>query len=177
MTIGLKTTNHFVDEKKGAIEDAVKKLGLDANIIVEVFDPPSDAQQTFGFEELIKKSKQYANEVFKNKDLNLDLGIGIESTLSFIYSSNEWYYVNCIAVQTKSGNFKTSFTSGISLPDWIVKEMQDKNVKNFHALIVRLVGHPVDPVDFFSNYTLTRKDLLLPSLLLTISQLVTEAKF
>ncbi len=174
MIVGLKTSTRFLEAKQWAIKDALEKLGIQAELRVDAFEPMPDEKQIFGFEELLQKAKKYAQETIANQDLGLS--VGMENALSFIYSSNEWYYVTCVAVQTRSGSVATSFSSGISVPQWIIKEMQDKNANTFHSLIERLVGHPVDPVDFFSGYTLSRRELLLPPLLLTISQLSMEMK-
>jgi len=176
MTVGLKTSDHFIDEKKGALEDALKKLGLDAKIVVNPFGAPSSDTQAFGFEELIQKAKQYAREALVSQDSDLGIGIGIESALSFIYAANEWYYVMCIAAQTKNGGTATSFTSGVSVPEWMIKELQNNSTKTLHSLIEHAAGHPVDPIAFFSGYSLSRKETMLPPLLLTISQLTIYGK-
>lgn len=176
MTIGLKTSEHFVGEKMGAIEDAVKKLGLDAKILVNSFGAAPSEKQAFGFEELIQRARQYAREALVGQDPNLGIGIGMESALSFIYATNEWYYVMCIAAQAKNGGTATSFTSGVSVPEWMIKELQNNATKTLHSLIEHAAGHPVDPIAFFSGYSLTRREIMLPPLLLTISQLTIYGK-
>lgn len=176
MIIGLKTSDHFVAEKTGAIEDAAKKLGIEARILVNAYGPLPAYSQAFGFEELIQRARQYAREALVGQDPDLSIGIGMESALSFIYAANEWYYVMCIAVQAKNGSTTTSFTSGISVPEWMIKELQNNTTKTIDSLIEHAAGHPIDPVAFFSGYSLTRRELMLPPLLFTISQLTIYGK-
>lgn len=169
MTIGLNTPNNrYTKEKKEAIEEAIKKLGIEAQIeMVDSADQVVTDHQTFGFEELIKRAKKYANDAFKNQ--NIDIGIGIENSLIFIFSANEWYYVICIALQTRDGKGTVSFTPGISVAQWMIQEVQNNNIE-LDALTARLAGED-DPVIYFSGKTLTRKELMIPPLLLAFSKL------
>jgi len=93
----------------------------------------------------------------------------VENSLSFIYSAHEWYYSICIALQTRDGTGTTSFTPGISIPLWMVKEVQDEKIK-LDVLTEKLAGEN-DPVAYFSAKMLTRKDLMVPALLLAFSNL------
>ena len=171
MTIGLYTSGRYLDLKKQAVEETLKRLGIEAKIIHDdSLERPSSPQQAFGFEELFQRTKLYAAEALKHQDI--DVGIGVENSLSFIYSANEWYYVICVALHTKEGLITASFTPGISVPEWMIKEVQDTNVK-IDALTQRLAGEE-DPVAYFSGKTLTRKDLMIPALLLAFSKLNLE---
>jgi non-canonical (house-cleaning) NTP pyrophosphatase len=170
MTIGLYTSLRYFDLKKQALTEALTKLGIEAEIVHDdSMNRPSAAEQAFGFEELFKRAKSSAAEALKH---GVDVGIGIENSLSFIYSANEWFYVICVALQTKDGASTASFTPGISVPGWMIKEVQDGNIK-IDALTQRLAGEE-DPVVYFSAKTLTRKDLILPALLLAFSKLNLE---
>ncbi|MDP2598941.1 MAG: DUF84 family protein, partial [Candidatus Liptonbacteria bacterium] len=149
-------------------EEAVKKLGIDAAVVIdESSNAPSTTEQAFGFEELFQRAKIYAAEALKNPAI--DVGIGVVSGLSFIYSADEWYYVICIALRTKNGAVTASFTPGISVPQWMIKEVQDSHIK-LDTLTERLAGED-DPVIYFSGKTLTRKDLMVPTILLAFSKL------
>jgi non-canonical (house-cleaning) NTP pyrophosphatase len=173
MTIGLYTSKRYIDLKKQAVEEAVAKLGIKAEIVHdESLERPSSPQQAFGFEELFQRTKFYAAEALKHE--NIDIGVGVENSLSFIYNANEWYYVICVALCTKEGMATASFTPGISVPEWMIKEVQGNNIK-IDALTQRLAGEE-DPVVYFSAKTLTRKDLLVPALLLTFSKLNLEKR-
>lgn len=165
MTIALGTPNRYLEAKIEAIKEALKKLGIEAEITDKSFSP--QYSQTLGFEELIKKSKKYAAETLK--DQNFDVGVGIENALSFIYSANEWYYVICVAILTKDGKEAVSFTPGIMVPQWMIQEVQKDNIE-LDALTERLAKED-DPVLYFSGGTLTRKELMMPALLLAFSKL------
>ena len=171
MKIGLYTSRRFLELKEQALAEAIKKLGIEAEIVHnENMDRPPSPEQAFGFEELFQRAKLCAAAAFQYADL--DVGIGIENSLSFIYSADEWYYVICVALQTKDGATTASFTPGISVPVWMIKEVQDGKIK-IDALTQRLAGEE-DPVVYFSGKTLTRKDLVLPALLLAFSKLNLE---
>lgn len=171
MNIGLYTSKRFLDLKKQALEEAIGKLGLEARIVHDdSLERPSALEQAFGFEELFKRAKASAAEAIKHE--GIDVGVGIENSLSFIYSANEWYYVICVALETREGATTASFTPGISVPDWMIKEVQENHIK-MDALTQRLAGED-DPVVYFSGKTLTRKDLIVPALLLTFSKLNLE---
>ena len=171
MTIGFYTSKRYFDMKKQAVEEAVKKLGIEASIVHdESMERPSSPKQAFGFEELFQRTKFYAEEALKHP--GVDVGIGVENSLMFIYSANEWYYVICVALHTRTGAATASFTPGISIPDWMIKEVQGSNIK-IDALTQRLAGED-DPVIYFSAKTLSRKDLMVPALLLAFSKLGLE---
>lgn len=172
MTIGLYTSKRYFDLKKAAVEEAAKKLGLQAALVDDGIYRPSLTAQSFGFEELFKRARSCAAEAAKRE--GVDIGVGIENSLSFIYNADEWYYVICTAVCTKDGRQAESFTPGISVPLWMVKEVQQDNVK-IDAVTQNLAGQE-DPVMYFSANTLTRKDLMTPSLLLALSNLHLEKK-
>ena len=128
MKIGLYTSRRFLELKEQALAEAIKKLGIEAEIVHnENMDRPPSPEQAFGFEELFQRAKLCAAEAFQYADL--DVGIGIENSLSFIYSADEWYYVICVALQTKDGATTASFTPGISVPVWMIKEVQDGKIK------------------------------------------------
>jgi non-canonical (house-cleaning) NTP pyrophosphatase len=173
MKIGFYTSKRFLDSKRQAVEEVIKKLGIEAEVVIdESSNAPSTTSQFFGFEELFKKTKIFANEALKNS--TADVGIGIASGLSFIYAAHEWYYFICIALQNKDGISTASFTPGISVPEWMIKEVQDKDVK-LDAIVERIASEE-DPVVYFSGKTLTRKDLMVPTLILAFSKLGSTSK-
>jgi len=167
MTIGLYTSKHYSVPKKEAVEEAAKRLGIEVKTLFDDSFNPALTQQAFGFEELLQRTKTFAAEALKHD--NVDVGIGIENSLSFIFSANEWYYVICIAIKTRDGKETATFTPGIGIPQTMVKEVQEKKVK-IDILTQRLAGED-DPVAYFSQKTLTRKDLMVPALLLAFSHL------
>jgi non-canonical (house-cleaning) NTP pyrophosphatase len=165
MTIGLYTSKHYFDLKKAAVEEAVKKLGIEANLVINDSFRPSLPSQIFGFEEMFKRARACAAEALSRG--NTDVGIGVENSLSFIYNADEWYYVIGISIQTKDGKHAESFTPGIRVPSWIMKEIQSNNIK-MDSFTQHLAGED-DPVIYFSGGTLTRKDLMVPALLLAFA--------
>ena len=168
--IGLYTSKHYFEPKKAAIEEAIKKLGIEATVVPEsAFRPPLPAQ-TFGFEEMFNRARLCAAEAFSMGDL--DIGIGIENCLTFVHNMDEWYYVIGISIQTKDGTHVESFTSGIKVPTWMMRQVQNDKIK-IDNLTQSLVGED-DPVMYFSGGTLTRKDLMMPALLLALVNLNLE---
>jgi non-canonical (house-cleaning) NTP pyrophosphatase len=172
MTIGFYTSKHYFDLKKAALEEAVKKLGIEASIVLDNPFRPSLALQTFGFEDMFKRARACAAEALNRE--NTDIGIGIENSLSFIYNADEWYYVIGISLQTKDGKHAESFTAGIKVPLWMMKQVQDDKIK-IDSLTQNLAGED-DPVMYFSGGTLTRKDLMVPALLLAFANLDLEKR-
>lgn len=171
MDVGFYTSKHYFEAKKQALTEAAQKLGIDINIVVdESLRPPSSDRQTFGFEELFKRTKAYAAQALTHPDVKI--GIGVENALSYIYSADEWFYVICVAIVTNDGRRASSFTPGISVPQWMMKEVQGATMK-IDSLTQRLAGED-DPVVYFSGKMLTRKDLLVPAMLLAFSKLGLE---
>jgi non-canonical (house-cleaning) NTP pyrophosphatase len=166
MKIGLYTSRHYFDSKKQALEEAMMKLGIQAEIALDDSFIPS-TEQAFGLEDLFKRTKTYAAKALERSDF--DIGVGVENSLSRIYSADEWYYSICVAIQLRNGKSTTSFTPGISIPEWMIKEVQDEKIK-IDVLTERTAGEN-DPVVYFSAKTLTRKDLMVPAFLLAFSNL------
>ena len=124
MNIGLYTSKHYFDLKKVALEEAFQKLGIEATISpVSAFRPPLP-EQTFGFEEMFNRARVCAVEALGLGDVNL--GVGIENSLTFLYNNNDWYYVIGISIQTKDGEHVESFTSGIRVPTWMMKQVRKR---------------------------------------------------
>ena len=167
MTIGLYTSEHYFDLKKAAVEEAVKKIGVGENFSLQSSFRPSLPTQTFGFEEMFRRARSCAEEALTLK--GADIGIGIENSLTFIYNTNEWFYVIGIAMQTQDGRHAESFAPGIMVPPWMMDEVQKSNIK-IDSLTNSLAGED-DPVMFFSGGMLTRKDIMVPALLLAFSNL------
>lgn len=169
MKIGFYTSEHYYSLKKAALEAAMERLSIKADIIRDPSFKPQ-AEQAFGFEELFKRTKNYAEEMIKREaGKDIDVGIGVENALSYSYSADEWHYSICVALQTREGKSTTSFTPGISIPLWMVKDVQDEKIK-LDVLTERIAGES-DPVVYFSAKTLTRKDLMVPAFLLAFSNL------
>ncbi len=167
MVISLYTSEHYFDLKKAAVEEAVKKIGAESDVAFVNTFRPSLPTQTFGFEEMFKRAKSCSAEALNLK--NGDIGIGIENSLTFIYSTDQWYYVIGVSVQTQDGRHAESFTPGIMVPSWMMEDIQKNNIK-IDSLTQSLAGED-DPVMFFSGGMLTRKDIMVPTLLLAFSNL------
>lgn len=168
MVISLYTSEHYFDFKKSAIEEAVKRIGSAENFSLQSSFRPPMPTQTFGFEEMFKRAQTCAAEALVNGSA-ADIGMGIENSLSLIYSANEWYYVIGICVQTNDGRHAEAFTPGIKIPAWMMEEVQ-KNGMKIDSLTQSLAGED-DPVLYFSGGTLTRKDLMVPAILLAFANL------
>ncbi len=167
MTIGLYTSRHYFDLKIGAIKEATKKLSIDADIVLGDSFRPSLVSQTFGFEDMFKRAQECADEALKRQ--NTDIGIGIENSISFFNNANEWYYVIGISIKTKDGKHADSFTSGIRVPGWMMEQIQKDNLKM--DSLTQSLAKEDDPVMYFSGGTITRKDLMVPALLLAFANL------
>jgi non-canonical (house-cleaning) NTP pyrophosphatase len=167
MIIGLYTSQRYFDLKKAALEETIQKLGIDAALSPTNSFRPSFPAQTFGFEEMFRRARTCAAEAIVRD--NTDIGIGIENSLSFIYNADVWYYVIGVSVQTKDERHAESFTSGIMVPQWMIKQVQENNMK-MDDLTQSLAGE-ADPVVYFSGGKLTRKDLMVPALLLAFTSL------
>jgi non-canonical (house-cleaning) NTP pyrophosphatase len=170
MKIGFYTSNRYFELKKTAVVEATKKLGIDAELVLTDPIRPSFVGQTFGFEDMFKRMRSCAAAALTRQ--NVDVGIGIENSLVFIYNADEWYYVIGVAIETKDGKHTESFTSGIKVPLWMIKEIQKSNLK-MDSYTQSLAGQD-DPVMYFSGGALTRKDLMIPALLLAFTDLNME---
>jgi non-canonical (house-cleaning) NTP pyrophosphatase len=167
MTIGIYTSEQYFQLKKDSIEEAVKKLGIEVVIASGDTFRPSLPTQTFGFEEMFKRAQAGAKEAITRN--NADIGIGIEDSLSLMYNVNEWYYVIGISVETSDGQHAESFTPGVRIPSWMMKEIQDDKIE-IDSLTSSLAGED-DPITYFSGGTLTRKDIMIPAVLLALVNL------
>jgi non-canonical (house-cleaning) NTP pyrophosphatase len=170
MTIGFYSSGHYLDLKKQAVEEASQRIKFEANIIVkELTSAQTSSAQVFGFEELFRKAGAHAAEA--QRDLDVDIGIGIENALAYIYNSKEWYYVICIAVHLRDGTTTATFAPGIIVPAWIIKEVQEQNIR-FDTFMQRLTGDDDDPIAYFSSKALSRKDLLISAIIIAFSKVV-----
>ena len=167
MVIGLYTSEHYFDLKKAAVEEAIKKLGTESTVSFVSSFRPSLPTQTFGFEEMFKRAENCSAEALNLK--GAEIGVGIENSLTFIYNANEWYYVIGISLQTQDGRHAESFTPGIKVPPWMMDDIQKNNIK-IDSLTQDLAGED-DPVIYFSGGMLTRKDIMVPALLLAFTNL------
>jgi non-canonical (house-cleaning) NTP pyrophosphatase len=167
MTIGVYTSEHYFDLKKAAVEEAFKRVSPATNLTFVNAFRPSLPTQTFGFEEMFKRATECSTAALRLD--NAEIGIGIENSLTFIYSTEQWYYVIGISMQSKDGRHTESFTPGIKVPLWMMEEIQNNNIK-IDALTQSLAGED-DPIIYFSGGMLTRKDLMVPTLLLAFSNL------
>jgi non-canonical (house-cleaning) NTP pyrophosphatase len=167
MTIGLYTSEHYFELKKAALDEAIKKLGIEASVASGNSFRPPWPEQAFGFSEMFTRARFCAAQALSLQ--KVDIGIGIENSLTLISDMNEWYYVIGISIQTKDGGHVESFTPGVRVPPWMMKEVQDDKVK-MDVLTQNLVGQD-DPIMYFSGGTLTRKDLMVPALLLALVNL------
>ncbi|HEY5220890.1 MAG TPA: DUF84 family protein [Candidatus Paceibacterota bacterium] len=167
MTIGLYTSAHYFDLKKAAVEEAVKKFSPGTSVSIVQSFQPSLPTQTFGFEEMFKRARERSAAALRLD--NAEIGIGIENSLTFIYSTEQWYYVIGISMQNQDGKHTESFTPGIKVPLWMMEQIQESSIK-IDAMTQSLAGED-DPIMFFSGGMLTRKDLMVPTLLLAFSNL------
>lgn len=172
MNISIYTSQHYFDLKKAAVEEAFKKFGVEANVIPTTVFRPSWPAQTFGFEEMFRRAVDCSAEALKIGDA--EIGIGVENTLSFVSNAHEWYYVIGVSVQTKDGRHAESFTPGISVPTWMMEQIQNDKIK-MDALTQSLAGED-DPVKFFSGGTLSRKDIMVPALLLALANVKLDTR-
>ena len=167
MTIGIYTSVHYFDLKKAAVEEAFKRLSPGTNVTFVNSFRPSLPTQTFGFEEMFKRATECSTAALRLD--NAEIGIGIENSLTFIYSTEQWYYVIGISMQTQDGRHTESFTPGIKVPLWMMEDIQKNNIK-IDSLTQSLAGED-DPIIYFSGGMLTRKDLMVPTLLLAFANL------
>ena len=167
MTIGIYTSVHYYDAKKAAVEEAFKRLtpGVDVKFVNSF--RPSLPTQTFGFEEMFKRATECSTAALRLD--GAEIGIGIENSLTFIYSTEQWYYMIGISMQTQDGRHTESFTPGIKVPLWMMEDIQKNNIK-IDSLTQSLAGED-DPIIYFSDGMLTRKDLMVPTLLLAFANL------
>jgi non-canonical (house-cleaning) NTP pyrophosphatase len=167
MTIGIYTSEHYFDLKKAAVEEAVKKLWPGTAITFVQAFRPSLPTQTFGFEEMFKRARECSTAALRLD--TAEIGIGIENSLTFIYTTEQWYYSIGISIQTQDGRHTESFTPGIKVPSWMMEDIQKNSIK-IDSLTQTLAGED-DPIIYFSDGMLTRKDLMVPTLLLAFSNL------
>jgi non-canonical (house-cleaning) NTP pyrophosphatase len=172
MTIGIYTSERYFELKKASVEEAAKKLGIEATIVSDGIFRPSLPTQTFGFEEMLRRAQVCAKEAINHN--NVDIGIGIENSLSLMYNVKEWYYVIGVSAETKDGRHAESFTPGVMIPAWMMQQVQNDKIK-IDALTSSLAGED-DPITYFSGGTLTRKDIMIPALLLALVNLNLQTK-
>lgn len=154
-----------------SITATLKELALDG----EVFTLNIGLEeQTFGFDQLVKGARAKAEQALALQ--KADLGIGIENGLVQIEASG-WFDFICVAAITQDGKESIGFGVGFFIPDWVVNEMKEKNTK-LSEIIERLSeGKDQDPLQYFSNHTLTREDALKRTVIGALSKIVHADKY
>jgi hypothetical protein len=77
-----------------------------------------------------------------------------------------------VSIKTKDDRYADSFAPGIRVPLWMIKEIQDNNLKM--VSLTQSLAKEDDPVKYFSGGLLSRKDLMVPALLLAFVDLNLE---
>lgn len=168
MIIALSATDAI---SANAVEGFLKALPLEGDLLRV---NAGEEDQVFGFAGLLEGARTKARHALDFQ--KADMGIGIENGLVQL-EGNGWFDFLCVAVRTKDGRESVNFSGGFSVPDWIVREMKEKNAK-LSTIIRRLSrGNERDPLRYFSKGMLAREDSLRSVMLGALSKIVHREQY
>lgn len=157
--------------KVNAVEEVIKELAPEGEILRL---NAGEEEQVFGFDQVAEGARKKARQALELQ--KADMGIGVENGLVQI-GTNGWFDSVCVVVLTKEEKESVNFGAGFFVPDWVVNEIKEKNVK-LSTIIHRLSGGTDDePLRYFSNGKLTREDTLRNVIIGALSKVVNHERY
>jgi non-canonical (house-cleaning) NTP pyrophosphatase len=168
MLIAIGTTSEI---NITGVAETLKELAFDAQVL------PLNIgleEQTFGFDQLTEGARKKAQQALELQ--KADMGIGIENGLVQIGASG-WFDFVCVVALAQENKESIGFGVGFFIPDWVVSEIKEKNTK-LSTIIDRLSeGKDKDPLQYFSNHTLTREEALKRTLVGALSKIINHDRY
>jgi len=170
MKIAIGTTNEL---KVRALKNAIEKLGLEDAEIISIKTDSGVPKQPFGYEEMTTGAK---NRVQKAIDETCpDFGVGVENGLVEI--EGNYFDIACIYIRSKEGDESVSFSSGISIPDWVIEEIREKDTEG-GEITKRLSGDSEkDTGKYFSGGMIKREDILSQAIQIAFAKIFNKEKY
>ena len=169
MKIGIGTTSEL---KIRALENALSKCGGE----IEILSVKTDSgvpNQPFGFDEMMEGARNRAHGIISV--MHPDIAIAVESGL--VEVGGKHFDIACVIVVTEDGEEFVSYSAGYFVPDWIIKEIKEKNTE-FGYITQRLSGDTdKDPIKYFSDNVVKREELLSQAILIALTQLFNKNKY
>jgi inosine/xanthosine triphosphatase len=169
MKIAIATTSEL---KIRALKDALDKLGVNAEIVQRKTDS-GVSSQPFGFEEMTLGAKNRVAQC--KKELNADLFLSVESGIAPI--EGNFFDVACAYALSNDGKESISYSSGYFLPEWMVREVKEKNTELGHITQRLSGGGEKDPLRYLSGDSMRREELLSQAIALALVKLSKEEKY
>jgi inosine/xanthosine triphosphatase len=169
MKIAIATESEL---KVRALKEALGALNIDAEVIAGKTDSKV-SKQPFGYEETCKGA---LNRVTQCKQtFNPDIAIAIESGL--IEIEENYFDIACVYAISKENKKSITFSSGYFVPDWMIKEIKEKDTE-IGEITKKLSGDTdKDPLKYFSGNSIKREDLLSQAVALALVKLFNESKY
>lgn len=155
-----------------ALENALKVLHIDAEIL---HDKTSSgvAEQPFGYEEISQGAHNRLMECKKKFDP--DIAVAVESGLVSIGGS--YFDIGCVRLISRDNKESMAFSSGYFVPDWMAKEVKEKD-SDIGIVAKRLSGgEDKDPLGYFSGHLIRREDSLSQAIVLAFVKLLNDDKY
>ena len=169
MKIGIGTTSEL---KIRALKNALSKFDKEIEIL-PVKTESGVSSQPFGFGEMVEGARNRIHGVIST--IHPDIAIAVESGL--VEVSGKYFDIACVIASTEDGEEFVSYSSGYFVPDWIIKEIKEKNTE-FGYITQRLSGDTdKDPIKYFSDNVVKREELLSQAILIALTQLFNKNKY
>jgi inosine/xanthosine triphosphatase len=169
MKISVGTTSAL---KIRALEDALKKLGIQAEI-VSVKTDSGVSDQPFGYTESKTGAMNRARAAFEQG--NFDMALGIESGL--IEIEGDYFDIACVYIVTNEDDSSIAYSAGYFTPKWIIDEIKKKNTEYGH-ITQRLSGdEEKDPLKYFSEGKTKREDVLSQAIEIALVKVFNKSKY
>lgn len=169
MKIAIGTTSEL---KVRALKDALGKLNMEAEIVSMKADS-GISKQPFGYEDMITGAKNRAQKAAD--EINPDFAVGIENGLVEI--ERNYFDIACIYIKSKENDESVSFSSGICIPDWVIKEIKEKDTEG-GEITKRLSGDSEkDTGKYFSGGMIKREEILSQTIQIAFAKIFNKEKY
>lgn len=169
MKVAIGTTSEL---KVRALKSALDGVQVEAEV-VPIKTDSGISKQPFGYEEMVKGAKNRAKEALEKADS--DLAVGVENGLVEI--EGNFFDIACAYIISKNGEESMAFSSGISIPQWVIDEIKEKDTE-VGEITKRLSGDDEkDGFKYFSNGAIKRDESLSQAILLALMKIFNGEKY
>ncbi|MFA6269833.1 MAG: inosine/xanthosine triphosphatase [Candidatus Paceibacterota bacterium] len=169
MKIAVGTTSGL---KVRALKNALDNIQIEANVLPVKADS-GISKQPFGYGEMIIGAKNRAQQALD--ETSSDFTVGIENGLVEI--EGNYFDIACIYIKTKANDESITFSSGISIPDWVIEEIKERDTEG-GEITKRLSGDSEkDTGKYFSGGMIKREDILSQAIQIAFAKILNKEKY
>lgn len=158
--------------KVRALRNALANIKIEAEVLTLKTDS-GISKQPFGYTEMMVGAKNRAREAMS--ETSSDFTVGIENGLVEIEGS--YFDIACIFIKSKENDESVTFSSGISIPNWVIEEIKEKGTEG-GEITQRLSGESEkDTPKYFSGGMIKREDILSQAIQIAFAKILNKEKY